>query len=73
MSEQRFAWLLELPGPLYLSTAVSDASVGFTSDPWAAWQFPTQATAELVAKRLNGAFGAKAEEHGFIFGRSHVV
>lgn len=68
MSE-KFAWLLEIPGPLYLSTAASPGgTIGFTPDAFVAWRFPSKAAAELVAERLDGAFGAKAVEHGFCTG-----
>jgi hypothetical protein len=61
-----FCWLLELPGGrLYLHTARSETSCGFTSDVYSAQRFPTREAAEAERDALNGAFGAQPVEHGF--------
>jgi hypothetical protein len=64
------AWLIEKPHDgraHYLSTAVSDTSVGFTDDPLRAWQFPSAAAAQLVMTAIGVlCFGAKPVEHAFL-------
>jgi hypothetical protein len=63
-------WLIEksLAGRAhYLSTAVSETSIGYTDDPHRAWQFPSQAAAHLVMNAIGVlCFGAKPVEHAFI-------
>lgn len=65
MSDTKFVWLLELPGPLYLHTARGDGVCGFTHDPNDAQQFATKEDAEIEKRILGGALGAQATEHGF--------
>jgi hypothetical protein len=60
-----FWWLLELPGPLYLHPARSNAGGGFTFNVWDAQRFATRADAEKERDALNGALGAQPVEHGF--------
>ena len=63
-----FHWLVEIAGPMYLSTARSNAGGGFTYNPHEAQKFPTKADAEAEIEKLalQGPFAAQAVEHGFI-------
>ncbi len=61
-------WLLELPGryrSLYLHTAESDTSIGFTFLAAEAKRFATREAAQADCVRLNGALGAQPVEHIF--------
>ena len=40
-------------GEMYLATAMSETSIGFTDDPQEAWRFPSERTASLVRDSLH--------------------
>jgi hypothetical protein len=73
----KVVWLIELDvaptmgGVQYLSTAVSDdtKTVGFTEDPFRAWQFPSRAAAELVRQTIK--MGDRVCDHMFVDGEDH--
>jgi hypothetical protein len=60
-----YCWLLELPGPLYLTSARSSTSIGFSNNVYDARRFETFDDAEAERIALCGALGAQPTEHAF--------